>query len=157
MVIHVTYGTGEGVTRLAAFDAALHNAGIANYNLIKLTSIIPEGSTVKIQRLDRNAIGHGQKLYVVACCGEESQPGRWVYVGLGWKCPRGGGGLIAEHRGRSRAEVAGEIEKTLEGAERYRKSGGRIRQKIIGVKCRNSPVCAIVAAVYESEGWKGEL
>ncbi len=44
MKIKVTYGIGEGATKLAAFDRALFDAGIANYNLIKLSSVIPENS-----------------------------------------------------------------------------------------------------------------
>jgi hypothetical protein len=37
MIIRVTSGTGTGPTELAAFDAALLDAGVANYNLIPLS------------------------------------------------------------------------------------------------------------------------
>jgi arginine decarboxylase len=47
MLIQVTGGTGAGPTKMAAFDAALNQAGTANYNLIKLSSIIPPDSKVK--------------------------------------------------------------------------------------------------------------
>jgi Pyruvoyl-dependent arginine decarboxylase (PvlArgDC) len=43
-VIRLTSGFGTGPTRLAAFDAALREAGIANFNLILLSSVIPAGS-----------------------------------------------------------------------------------------------------------------
>jgi arginine decarboxylase len=43
--IQVTTGTGEGPTPLAAFDAALLDAGVANYNLILLSSVIPAGAS----------------------------------------------------------------------------------------------------------------
>lgn len=36
-------GSGEGATRLNAFDAALLDAGVGNTNLIKLSSILPPG------------------------------------------------------------------------------------------------------------------
>ena len=36
-------GIGEGDTSLTAFDGALLNAGIANTNLLKVTSILPPG------------------------------------------------------------------------------------------------------------------
>ena len=39
----VTSGTGEAATEPAAFDGALLDAGIANYNLIRLSSVIPAG------------------------------------------------------------------------------------------------------------------
>jgi arginine decarboxylase len=41
MQIHVSSGRGEGPTPLAAFDAALRDAGVSNYNLIALSSVIP--------------------------------------------------------------------------------------------------------------------
>ena len=41
MNIYVSSGIGYGQTKLAAFDAALNEAGIANFNLIKLSSVIP--------------------------------------------------------------------------------------------------------------------
>lgn len=34
-------GIGEGSTRLNAFDNALYNAGVGNYNLLKVSSILP--------------------------------------------------------------------------------------------------------------------
>lgn len=34
-------GTGSGSTALNAFDNALYNAGVGNYNLIKVSSILP--------------------------------------------------------------------------------------------------------------------
>ena len=37
----LTVGHSEGFTPLNAFDAALHNAGIGNTNIIKISSIIP--------------------------------------------------------------------------------------------------------------------
>ncbi|MEW6242872.1 MAG: arginine decarboxylase, pyruvoyl-dependent [Bacillota bacterium] len=37
-------GVGEGEKKLTAFDAALLDAGIGNYNLIKVSSILPPGA-----------------------------------------------------------------------------------------------------------------
>jgi len=39
--IILTAGIGEGETELNAFDNALLNAGVANYNFLKVSSIIP--------------------------------------------------------------------------------------------------------------------
>ena len=41
MTITLSTGTGEGPTPLAAFDAALVDAGVADHNLICLSSVIP--------------------------------------------------------------------------------------------------------------------
>jgi arginine decarboxylase len=63
--IIVTKGVGEGQTELAAFDGALVNAGIANYNLIYLSSVIPVGAKVLVRRYSGSEKEFGHKLYVV--------------------------------------------------------------------------------------------
>ncbi len=45
--IALAAGLGEGPTQLAAFDAALRDAGVANYNRICLSSVIPPGSVIE--------------------------------------------------------------------------------------------------------------
>jgi arginine decarboxylase len=45
--IIITTGTAQGPTALAAFDAALLGAGVANYNLIPLSSVIPPMTVLK--------------------------------------------------------------------------------------------------------------
>ena len=44
MEIQISTGIGIGPTQLSAFDSALNNAGVANYNLLKLSSVIPPKS-----------------------------------------------------------------------------------------------------------------
>jgi hypothetical protein len=44
--IHLSSGTGKGPTPLAAFDAALMDAGVANHNLLCLSSVIPPNARV---------------------------------------------------------------------------------------------------------------
>ncbi|MBI2972840.1 MAG: arginine decarboxylase, pyruvoyl-dependent [Armatimonadetes bacterium] len=44
--ISVVAGRGEGRTELTAFDRALMDAGIANLNFIRVTSILPAGVKV---------------------------------------------------------------------------------------------------------------
>jgi arginine decarboxylase len=45
--IQIATGTGAGPTPLGAFDAALLDAGVANYNLICLSSVIPPASAIR--------------------------------------------------------------------------------------------------------------
>lgn len=42
----IVSGTGEGTTALNAFDSALCAAGIGDFNLVKVSSILPPGATV---------------------------------------------------------------------------------------------------------------
>jgi len=82
MKIKVAWGTGAGKTKIAAFDNALWDAGIANYNPIRLSSVIPENSDVVMEKIDMNKIEHGHKLYVVIAEGYETEPGKKVVAGL---------------------------------------------------------------------------
>ncbi len=46
MRIDIVWGESEGKTLLSAFDRALLNAGIHNFNLIPLNSVIPPQSVI---------------------------------------------------------------------------------------------------------------
>jgi len=155
MEIRVTYGMGEGPTELAAFDKALFDAGIANYNLIKLSSMIPPGSKINVGKVNLNEKAHGDKLYVVLSENKASKPGDEVFAGIGWVVDKKGSkGMFVEHHGSSESEVKELIMKTLESMRSYRPDGyGSVQCKIIGTKCKKEPVCALVCAVYKSEGW----
>ena len=44
--IRIVWGTATGPTALAAYDAALADAGVENYNLVTVSSVVPAGATV---------------------------------------------------------------------------------------------------------------
>ena len=115
MLITVATGTGEGPTSLAAFDAALIDAGVANYNLIYLSSVIPAGSVVQRSKYLAQAKEYGDRLYVVLARGQERRPGKSVWAGLGWVQENETGcGLFVELRGATKSEVEEAISVTLE-------------------------------------------
>lgn len=155
-IIYITTGTGKGQTQLAAFDAALWSAGIANFNLIKLTSIIPSGIKIKSQKIMNNGQeDFGAKLYVVISEDRESEKGREAWAGIGWVQAKDGRGLFVEQHGSQKAEVLRLIKETLKDMVEYRKEKyGEIQYQIVGIRCIDEPVCAVVAAVYESEEWQ---
>ncbi len=153
--IYITSGAGEGHTQLSAFDAALWDAGIANFNLIKLSSIIPPRSTIKVKNIKNNGKnGFGDRLYTVLACKRESERGREAWAGIGWVQAKDGKGLFVEHEGSQQAEVIRLIRETLNDMVKYRKEKfGEVKYQVIGLPCKDKPVCAIVSAVYGSEGW----
>src|SRR5205085_9575333 len=61
--IVVSHGTGEGPTPLAAFDKALLAAGVENYNLIRLSSVIPPGAGIERRRFVSPRDEDGRRLY----------------------------------------------------------------------------------------------
>ncbi len=156
MDIYVTDGIGSGRTEKGAFDAALFDAGVANYNILELSSVIPDGSKVVVEKIDRNAIGeHGYKLYAVLANASADKEGEEAWAGIGWvQNDKTGGGLFVEHHGSSEEEVNKLIQKSLEDMKKYRtQKYGEIHKKITGIKSDGRPACALVCAFYQSESW----
>lgn len=153
--ITITRGVGEGPTPLAAFDAALLHAGVANYNLIYLSSIIPPASSIVRTRFVTNPDEYGHRLYVVMSRHIEQQPGKMAWAGVGWTQNQDDGrGLFVELDGSSKSEVEEAIQATLTSMITTRHLPyGPIESEMVGIECRTKPVCALVVAVYKSESW----
>lgn len=153
--ITLACGTGRGPTELAAFDAALLDAGIANYNLICLSSVIPPGSQIEFARYRTPPAEYGQRLYVVMSQMRECRPGRSVHAGIGWaRDPEHGQGLFVELHDRDRARLDHDLRATLASMQRNRGVVlGPTETRIASATCEAEPVCALVIAVYGSEPW----
>jgi arginine decarboxylase len=82
--IRLARGIGRGPTELAGLDAALMDAGVANYNLICLSSVIPPGSTIKRGEHHTPPDEYGRRLYVVPSQMRQSTPGAGAHAGVGW-------------------------------------------------------------------------
>jgi arginine decarboxylase len=162
MQIVVTRGSGRGGTTLSAFDAALAEAGVADLNLLVLSSVIPPGAVVRCGRADEALAAHpgtrwGDRLYCVLAECRTDRPGGEAWAGIGWwQRPEDGRGVFVEHHGASEAEVSDALRTTLaECVERrgHTLAEGRHRLAIEGVRCVDRPVCALVVATYGTRGW----
>jgi arginine decarboxylase len=155
MNIPVTYGTGSGLTELSAFDSALNDAGVANYNILHLSSVIPPEAVVEVKKTEPQPAEYGHRLYAVLSSKTEIEPGKEAWAGLGWIQDETGRGLFVEHQGGSEAEVKKLIRDSLGNMRQYRQNQyGEVQFKIVGIKCADRPVCALVCAPYLSEGWE---
>src|SRR4051794_24371993 len=64
LTIRVAAALGSGPTQLAAFDAALRATGVADFNLVRLSSIIPPHSTMITSESAIDIVGEcGDRLY----------------------------------------------------------------------------------------------
>jgi arginine decarboxylase len=155
MQITITTGTGEGPTPRAAFDAALLSAGVANYNLVHLSSIIPAGSFIQRAKYVMPYDEYGHQLYVAMARQEACQAGQVAWAGLGWTQEvETGRGLFVDIYGLDRAQVERDIRASLQCMMvnrplRY----GMIESVVAGVECPGRPVCALAIAIYHSQRW----
>lgn len=154
--IKIVRGVGMGQTSLSAFDAALWKAGIANYNLIYLSSIIPPNSKIEfIENLNENNINIGHKLYVVMARCEQMKVGKEAWAGLGWIQRKDGSGIFVEHYANNEKELDKLLQISLEDVISHRLGEwGTMKKVTSGIRCVDKPVCAIVAAVYKSDKWR---
>lgn len=154
MHIYVTTGTGTGPTPLAAFDAAVHDAGLTHYNMIYMSCIIPTGSIIKRQKCVSPFEEYGHRLYVVMSRHDACVPGQTAWAGIGWIQDEAGRGLFVEHHGSTEAEVKEYLRVTLEAMRPLRDCDyGAIHYEVVGTTCEEQPVSAVVIAVYQSQGW----
>ncbi|MCL6580731.1 MAG: arginine decarboxylase, pyruvoyl-dependent [Firmicutes bacterium] len=111
----VVTGVGEGETELTAFDAALLDAGLGNYNLVKMSSIMPPGARLS-DRL-RQEVPPGSLLPVA--CGHLTcnRPGEVISAAVAAGLTGSTYGVIMEHKGFvSRARIEREIREMVEEA-----------------------------------------
>jgi arginine decarboxylase len=154
--ILVTCGTGTAPTELAAFDAALQEAGVAHFNLIRLSSLIPPGSRVSApQTWPALAGGWGDRLYAVYADHRVSTPGVSACSGLGWvQDEDSGAGMLVEHCGDDEAAVEARLKATLEDlAGRRPGRFGPRSARITSIVCADDPVAAVVVAALRVEPW----
>ena len=157
MNIQLSGGIGIGPTELSAFDQALVHAGVANFNLIYLSSVLPPNSRVKINDHPEKPEGNwGDRLYVVMAQMRTSQRNQEAWAGIGWiQDPKSKQGLLVEHEGHSESEVKADITHSLQALARNRgMEFGIPRMHIVGTKCTDLPTCALVVAVFESTSWR---
>ena len=156
MRISVSPGIGTGPTPLAAFDAALMAAGVHDYNLIPLSSVIPPGAVLERRRHVAPPEDYGRRLYVVLAHETAADEGSTAAAGLGWvREPGDGRGLFVEAHGGSEDEVRRLIDRTLEAMTAARgREYGPVETELVSAQCTGEPVCALVTAVYASVPWE---
>ncbi len=159
MQLYIAAAVGRSGTQLSAFDHALTLTGVADRNLIRLSSVIPPGSEVIRTSKVPDTVGGtwGDRLYVVYAEQRTEEPGTEVWAGVGWIAdPVTKRGLFVEHEGTSEAFVRDQISTSLEDLRRHRDDGdlGPPQMHVIGATCTGQATCALVVCVYAVEPWQ---
>jgi arginine decarboxylase len=100
--VSVVTGSGEGLTELTAFDRALMDAGIANLNFLRVTSILPAGVTV----IPVPKFVPGTLVPAVYARIASHTPGERIAAALGLGFSRGQYGVIMEYEHAGTAALA---------------------------------------------------
>jgi arginine decarboxylase len=155
--ITLTSAVGNGATALSAFDAALDNAGIGNFNLLQLSSVIPAGSSIHdLDGAPATVTGEwGDRLYVVMAKAEVEALGEEAWAGIGWVQQEDSlKGLFVEHHGPAKHDLQSEITNSLGSmCERRPEHFESTRYHLRGTTCAGTPVCALVVAIFEPQAW----
>ena len=156
--IRVSAGSGSGRTPLSAFDAALRGAGVANFNLLRLSSVIPPGARVHIVSGEDQLVGeHGDLLYCVYAEAHAELPMHEAWAGIAWALADdgSGAGLCVERDGPSQEQVERDLRSSLEDLILGRGGGFHsVGTLVTSAVCETEPVCALVVASYTAQGWK---
>lgn len=113
--IHVAGGVGVAPTEMSAYDAALADANLHNYNLIAVSSVIPADGQLEIVDQAPDLGPAGNQLTVVqgkAVAGPDSAAEE-ITTGIGWATGPGPG-LFYEASGTDREAVDAEIRRGLD-------------------------------------------
>lgn len=142
---------------MSAFDDALHQAGLADLNLIPLSSVVPPAADVVVEESPEQLPAiHGDKLYCVTAVAHAELRGESAWAGLGWVLDEDRGGLFVEHHSGSEESVRELIELSLgDMARRRGREFGPVHHQVASAHCLDLPVCALVVATYAVESWDG--
>ncbi len=88
-------GKGRAGTLLTSFDAALLDAGVGNYNLLKVSSILPEG----FEEVGRVDLPEGSLLPIAYGAVSDFEDGKRITAAIAVGIPDRGVGVIMEYSG----------------------------------------------------------
>ncbi len=146
MKIEIVWGKSEGATLVSAFDRALIQAGIHNFNLIPLSSVIPLGAMVHEVGSYKSCPRVGDILYVVISSFSSNRPGIQISAGLGWVQVEEGG-LFFESKGEcSPEDCEEEIKKGLGEMMSARGWSGEMKMKVITHEVKEIANVTVAAA-----------
>lgn len=94
-MIRLVWGTGHAATEKASFDTALAAAGVHQYNLRQLSSVIPAEAALERTETAPDLGSTGNALDVVLAR-QTSPPGARAAAGLAWARDDDGAGIFYE-------------------------------------------------------------
>lgn len=114
--VFFTKGVGRSTEQLTSFELALRDAGIAPYNLVTVSSIMPPGAQIVSRTEGLKELKNGQVLFVVMSRISSNEPNRLLAASVGCAIPseKEMYGYLSEHHSFGQTEEkAGEYAEDL--------------------------------------------
>ncbi|UCG44441.1 MAG: arginine decarboxylase, pyruvoyl-dependent [candidate division WOR-3 bacterium] len=86
--VFLTKGVGRHREKLASFEAALRDAGIAAYNIVRVSSIFPPDCRVISRKRGLNMLVPGQVIFAVISDNATNEPHRLLSASIGVAIPK---------------------------------------------------------------------
>jgi arginine decarboxylase len=114
--IFLTKGVARHKEKLASFELALRDAGIAQLNLVNVSSIVPPGCKLISRREGQKHLEAGQIAFCVMSRDATNEPSRLVSASIGLAIPQDKSqfGYLSEHHGFGQTQkIAGDYAEDL--------------------------------------------
>lgn len=125
-LIWASAGSAEGETELNAFDNALLAAQVGNLNLVRVSSVLPEGATL-LQ--EPPPITPGSLVPTVYSVHASARAGETVAACVGIGVGDGSHGMIYESHGHSRVEAEATVRQMI--AEGFSRRGLKLKEIVV--------------------------
>jgi arginine decarboxylase len=104
--IFFTKGVGRSKDQLTSFEFALRDAGIAQFNLVHVSSILPPGAKIVSRKEGLKHLSPGQVVFVVLSRAASNEPGRLLAASVGSAVPADKKmyGYLSEHHAFGQTE-----------------------------------------------------
>jgi arginine decarboxylase len=104
--VFLTKGVGKDKEKLTSFEKALRNAGIAQFNLVSISSIFPPGCKLIPKSEGLKLLKPGQIVYTVISRNSTNEPHRLITASVGIAIPKDPNqyGYLSEHEGFGETE-----------------------------------------------------
>lgn len=114
--VFFTKGVGRHKSRLGSFEQALRDAGIAQFNLVEVSSIFPPNAEIVTKEEGLTYLKPGQILFVVLAKNSSDELNRLISAAVGLAIPKDRNlyGYLSEHHSFGETDkIAGEFAEDL--------------------------------------------
>ncbi len=114
--VFFTKGVGRHKSQLGSFERALRDAGIAQFNLVEVSSIFPPNAKIVSKEEGLKYLNAGQIVFVVMAKNSSNELNRMISASVGLAIPkdRSRYGYVSEHHSFGEtAETAGDYAEDL--------------------------------------------